>query len=323
MRAVAEGATLDGGTRLLALLLAAYLVLGQPVVGSWSARRQHGRSDSGARRRRYRRTMVLEWSLTAVVLALVLAGPGLALGDLGLSWPRASAYTLVGGLGFLASLGLLVGLRRKVDRGAEVVAPAEVTALLPRTATERRAFARLAVTAGFCEELLYRGFLLAVAVAVAPELGPWRLVLVSGLAFAVAHTYQGVTGMVTAGVLGVAFAVLFLGSGSLLLPVLYHALIDLRLLVLAVRAPRHRHPGSERAGGPGTGRSGARRGAGRSGGAGESGGADGPGGAGGSGGARRSGGAARPGPARSPGLDRGFTPRPGPGSRADSPRGPA
>ena len=306
MRAVAEGATLDGGARLLALLLAAYLVLGQPVVGSWSARRQHGRPDPGARRRRYRRTMVLEWSLTAVALALVLAGPGLALGDLGLSWPRASAYTLVGGLGFLASLGMLVGLRRKVDRGADVVAPAEVTALLPRTAKERRAFARLAVTAGFCEELLYRGFLLAVAVAVAPELGPWRLVLVSGLAFAVAHTYQGVTGMVTAGVLGAAFAVLFLGSGSLLLPVLYHALIDLRLLVLAVRAPRHRHPGPERAG-SGTDRPAARPAGGRP-------------GPGGSGAAGRSG---RSGPARSPGLDRGFTPRPGPGGRADSPRGPA
>jgi hypothetical protein len=41
-------------------------------------------------------------------------------------------------------------------------------------------------------------------------------------------------------VLGAGFAVLFLGSGSLLLPVLYHALIDLRLLVLAVRKPRHR-----------------------------------------------------------------------------------
>ena len=244
MRAVAEGATLAGGIRVLALVLAAYLVLAQPAVGAWSARRQHAATDRGARRRRYRRTAVLEWSLTAAALAVVAAAAGLDLGDLGFRWPRASGYTLVGGLGFLLSLGLLVGLRRKVDRGAELVAPPEVGALLPRTARERRAFAGLAVTAGFCEELLYRGYLLAVVVAIAPGLGPWRLVLVSGLAFAVAHTYQGVGGMLTAGVLGSAFAVLFLGSGSLLLPVLYHALIDLRLLVLAVRPPRHRHPGT-------------------------------------------------------------------------------
>jgi membrane protease YdiL (CAAX protease family) len=252
MRAVAEGATLAGGVRVLALLLAAYLVLGQPVVGWWSARRQHRATDRNARRRRYRRTMILEWSLTAVALALVLAAPGLDLGDLGLHWPRASAYTLVGALGFLVSLGLLAGLRRRVDRGADIVAPAEVGALLPRSAKERRTFTGLALTAAVCEETLYRGFLLAVAVAVAPELGPWRLVLISALAFAVAHTYQGVAGMLTAGVLGAGFAVLFLGSGSLLLPVLYHALIDLRLLVLAVRTPRHR---ADAGPGPGPARS--------------------------------------------------------------------
>jgi membrane protease YdiL (CAAX protease family) len=240
VRAVAEGATLTGGVRVLALLLAAYLVVGQPVVGAWSARRQHRDRGRDARRRRYRRTTRLEWALTALALALVLAAPGLDLGDLGFAWPRASAYTVVGAVGFGLSVLLLIGLRRRVDRGTTVVAPAEVGALLPRTAAERRSFTALALTAGCCEEVLYRGFLLAVVVAVAPGLDPWRLVLVSALAFAVAHTYQGVVGMLTAAVLGAGFAVLFLGTGSLLLPVLLHALIDLRLLVLSVRTPRHR-----------------------------------------------------------------------------------
>jgi membrane protease YdiL (CAAX protease family) len=266
MRAVAQGATLAGGVRVLVLLLAAYLVLGQPVVGWWSARRQHRDRDRDARVRRYRRTIRLEWALTALALALVLAAPGLDLGDLGFAWPRASAYTVVGVVGLALSLALLVGLRRRVDRGAPVLAPAEVGVLLPRTAAERRSFGLLALTAGCCEEVLYRGFLLAVVAAEAPGLGPWRLVLVSALAFAVAHTYQGVIGMLTASVLGGGFAVLFLGSGSLLLPVLLHALIDLRLLVLSVHTPRHR---------------------------------------------------ARPGVAPT------FSPRPPPGARADSPRGPA
>jgi uncharacterized protein len=266
MRAVAEGATLVGGVRVLVLLLAAYLVVGQPVVGAWSARRQHRDTAKDARVRRYRRTTRLEWALSVLALVLVLAAPGLDLGDLGFAWPRASAYTLVGAVGFALSVLLLVGLRRRVDQGAPVAATAEVGALLPRTAAERRSFGVLALTAGGCEELLYRGFLLAVVVAEAPGLGPWRLVLVSALAFAVAHTYQGVVGMLTAGVLGGGFAVLFLGTGSLLLPVLLHALIDLRLLVLSVRTPRHR---------------------------------------------------------AGPGVAPTFSPRPPPGARADSPRGPA
>lgn len=247
---LAEGATLDGAVRVLAVLLAAYLVLGQPVVGTWSHERfRRAVTDPRARLRRYRRTAAVEWALVAVGLALVVAAPGLALGDIGVRWPRLSAYTVVGAVGLALSVVLLVGLRRRVDRGVQVLAPAEVSALLPRTAAERRAFAGLAVTAGVCEEVLYRGVLLALAAALLPGLTAWRLVVVSALAFAVAHTYQGVAGMLTAGVLGGSLAVLLLGSGSLLLPVLYHVLVDLRVLVLAVdrRRPRHRAtPGQNR-----------------------------------------------------------------------------
>jgi len=242
VRAVAEGASLDGAARVLAILLAVHLVLLQPVVGTWSHQRfRRAEADPGARLRRYRRTAAVEWTLAAVSLALVAAAPGLDLADIGVRWPRPSAYTVVGAVGLALSVGLLLGLRRRIDRGAQVVAPAEVTALLPRTPAERRAFAGLAVTAGVCEELLYRGVLLAIAVALLPGLSPWRLVLVSALAFAVAHTYQGVAGMLTAAVLGGSLAVVYLGSGSLLLPVLYHVLVDLRVLVLAVDRPRHRH----------------------------------------------------------------------------------
>ncbi|HZB50184.1 MAG TPA: CPBP family intramembrane glutamic endopeptidase [Mycobacteriales bacterium] len=241
MRAVADGASLAGVVRVLAVLLVIYLVLVQPLVGAWSHSRFRAAFDPGARLRRYRRTAAIEWTLVAAALALVAGAPGLDLGDLGMRWPRASAYTAVGAVGLLLSLVLLVGLRRRVDRGVEVVAPAEVSALMPGTAAERRAFAGLAVTAGVCEEVLFRGVLLAVAAALAPGLDPWRLVLVSALAFAVTHTYQGLAGMLTSFVLGGSLAVLFLGSGSLLLPVLYHVLVDLRVLVLAVDRPRPRH----------------------------------------------------------------------------------
>jgi uncharacterized protein len=242
VRAVAEGVSLDGAARVLAILLAVHLVLAQPVVGTWSHQRfRRADADPRARLRRYHRTTAVEWALVALSLALVAVAPGLDLADLGVRWPRPSAYTVVGAVGLALSAGLLFGLRRRVDRGVQVVAPAEVGALLPRTPAERRAFAGLAVTAGTCEEVLYRGVLLAVAGALLPGLTPWRLVLVSALAFAVAHTYQGVAGMLTAAVLGGSLAVLYLGSGSLLLPVLHHVLVDLRVLVLAVDRPRPRH----------------------------------------------------------------------------------
>jgi membrane protease YdiL (CAAX protease family) len=246
MRAVAEGVDLAGAVGFVAALLAAYLVVGQAVVGGWSQRRFRRTlgHDPRARLLRYRRTVLLEWSAVAASLLLVAAAPGLDLADIGVRWPRltggAAPYTVVGGLGLVLSAALLAILRRRVEQGAEVVAPGEVVALLPRTIRERRAFAAVAVTAGVCEETLYRGVLLALAGALRPEPSPARLIVLSAVAFGLAHNYQGGAGVVVTAVLGACLTVLYLGSGSLLLPVLYHVLVDLRVLVLAADRPQHR-----------------------------------------------------------------------------------
>jgi membrane protease YdiL (CAAX protease family) len=256
MTAVAAGAHLEGGLRLLAVLFAGYLVLGQPLLGGWSQarfRRTQG-TDPRALVRRYRRTVLVEWSLVGVALALVAAAPGLDLADIGLRWPRLAGggapYTIVGIAGLGPSVLLLAVLRRRVDRGAAVTAPAEVLALLPRTTRERRAFAGVAVTAGICEETLYRGVLLGLVTALAPAPSPVRLALLSAAAFGLAHSYQGYLGMLATAALGGCLAVLYLGSGSLLLPALYHLLVDLRVLILAVGqhgSGRHAAPDPRRA----------------------------------------------------------------------------
>jgi uncharacterized protein len=91
------------------------------------------------------------------------------------------------------------------------------------------------VTAGVCEEWLYRGFFLAVVAALAGGLQTWLLVVVAAVAFGLAHFYQGAVGILTTGVLGGVMAALYLQTGSLLLPVLLHAAIDLRFLLVPSR----------------------------------------------------------------------------------------
>jgi membrane protease YdiL (CAAX protease family) len=109
-------------------------------------------------------------------------------------------------------------------------------ALLPRSRSERHLFALVGVTAGVCEEWLYRGFFLAVVAAVAGGLPDGALVLVAAVAFGLAHAYQGRVGIITTGVLGGVMAAVYLQTGSLLLPVLLHAVIDLRFLLVPARA---------------------------------------------------------------------------------------
>jgi membrane protease YdiL (CAAX protease family) len=108
-------------------------------------------------------------------------------------------------------------------------------ALLPRTRAERRLFTVVGLTAGLCEEWLYRGFLLAVVAALLGGAPTPVLVAVAGVAFGLAHAYQGVAGVLTTGVLGAVLAALYLGTGSLLLPVVLHALVDLRFLLVPAR----------------------------------------------------------------------------------------
>jgi membrane protease YdiL (CAAX protease family) len=116
----------------------------------------------------------------------------------------------------------------------QVTGPGAVLELLPRTPTERRVFAAVALSAGICEELLYRGFVLAVLAAIAPSVGPLWTVVIGAVAFGLAHAYQRSAGMLVTAILGGCLAVLYLGTGSLLLPVAFHVLVDLRVLVLPI-----------------------------------------------------------------------------------------
>jgi membrane protease YdiL (CAAX protease family) len=242
-----------GPAALSAVVVAGYLVVGEPVVGHVLHRRFEGRlrTDDGARRSFYGRLLVLEWGLAVLVLVVWLAAPGVDAAAVGLRWPQAwpgpvavVATVLVLGFVVVSTRTLRSGglaraaaeLRRPGEgRHAEPAVHATL-ALLPRTTAERRLFTLVGVTAGVCEEWLYRGFLLAVVAAVGGGLSTPVLVAIGAVAFGLAHAYQGVAGIVTTGVLGGVMAGLYVGTGSLLLPVVLHALIDLRFLLVPTSA---------------------------------------------------------------------------------------
>lgn len=106
-----------------------------------------------------------------------------------------------------------------------------VRALLPYGRKERQLFGALSVTAGICEEILFRGFLLFYLQEVFGT-ALWVAVAVSSLIFGLCHIYQGVLAVLTTGAFGAAMAILYLFSGSLILPIIVHALLDLRVLLL-------------------------------------------------------------------------------------------
>ncbi|WP_222919939.1 CPBP family intramembrane glutamic endopeptidase [Natrinema sp. SYSU A 869] len=77
----------------------------------------------------------------------------------------------------------------------------------------------------FFEEFLFRAALIGVPAA-GYGLSPWLLAVVSSVAFALGHGMQGSVGIVVTGLLGFILAAVFIVTGSLLVVVIAHYLIN-------------------------------------------------------------------------------------------------
>ncbi len=212
---------------LSVLLILAIVV---PLLGVWDFRRlmrwiEEGRAD--AKMKTYRWILMLEWGMTIGMLAWYFAA-GKDLGDLKFvsfyqGWEWAGVGLGLGAVGFLVwQMRSVMGNSKKLAEISENMG--ELKALVPQTLQERRAFVQVSITAGICEEIIYRGLLMIV---LAPVLGMWQAVALSSLIFGLGHVYQGFEGVVKTTLVGLALALLALFSGSLLVPIIVHAVIDL------------------------------------------------------------------------------------------------
>jgi membrane protease YdiL (CAAX protease family) len=81
------------------------------------------------------------------------------------------------------------------------------------------------LSAGFCEEFLYRGFLFSVLAAAGA--GKASRLVIASLAFGLAHCYWGPWGMAWTAVLGFTLGLAVLWRGNVWPAVLAHTLLDL------------------------------------------------------------------------------------------------
>jgi CAAX protease family protein len=190
----------------------------------------------GARQRFYLGGALTQWGLTSGVLAL-WAWRGRPWAAMGLG--AGSPLRLGLGFAFVAVvIGLLALQRRALFARPErfdlvLRQVGSAVPLLPHTAGERQGFTLLAITAGICEEVLYRGYVLWY---VAVWTGPFIAAAISSVLFGVAHLYLDGRSAVRAGIVGALMAVLVLATGSLWPAMLLHAAIDMNSGDLAFRA---------------------------------------------------------------------------------------
>jgi uncharacterized protein len=202
------------------------------------------------RQRMYRKwlreSFLVFGGLSVVLLALVWQYLPLVLADAN-SWDAVvgmrSAFAQGGWVSIailaiataLFVVGPIVALylaRGEVTGGdaSELASVGDIQALLPRNRAEVRIGALLSINAGVVEEVLFR---LALPALLYGAFGNALFALVtSALLFGALHAYQGIAGVLGTVFVGALLTVLYVASGTILVPILVHVLIDLRSFVL-------------------------------------------------------------------------------------------
>jgi uncharacterized protein len=153
-------------------------------------------------------------------------------------WSKAADFWLDVGiaLGFWCAVaGMLILMNFLLGKNETQIDA--VKALVPRSAVEMVVWVLLAVTAGFCEEFIFRGYLQRQFLALTgrAELA----VLFQAIIFGLAHLYQGWKGAVAITVYGALFGMLAAWRKSLRPGMMQHAMQDTFSGLVASYALRH------------------------------------------------------------------------------------
>lgn len=221
------------------IALVAVLAVVFPITGRYSYLRFVDRIRRGhkdARPSTYRWTIATEYVLLAAVVVAWWAGarPFVDLGwRLEADWRLAIAVVVTAGV-----LWMLRSQLRAVTSGDTDAVSSFRRALggledfVPHDRHELRWWIALSITAGVCEEVIYRGYLMGILAEVG---GPWLAVPASSVIFGLAHSYQGPKGMARVTLVGLFMAAFYLVTGSLWGPIVVHAVGDVANGIMAHR----------------------------------------------------------------------------------------
>lgn len=178
-------------------------------------------------------TIVMLWSLGTICLIAWLAS-GRDLIGLGLNLPDlAGAQAWRSWLAWAMSLAIclyllsqLLPLRTTDGRKAlsETLSQMQgMDMIMPQTPGEHRRFQLMAISAGWNEEIIFRGFLIGTLTLILPL---WIAALASAAIFIGFHAYQGVSGMLRILPITLVMTVLVVMSNSLWPAIVVHIAAD-------------------------------------------------------------------------------------------------
>jgi len=220
--------------------LALFLAIGLPLWDWYEIPRLKAGTEPRKKVRYYRKIVSALWicALIAVASTGLFTAFSIKLVSGEIRWLQSGSIALkaVEGItvGMLIAIFLpaMFALRSPALRTKAARAAKRLAFLLPSNKEERRWWWLVCITAGVCEEIIYRGFLLHYFHVQPFHLNLTLALVVSSLIFGAGHLYQGALGAVQTALIGFVFGAMFIVTGNLLLPMFVHAILDLRVLAM-------------------------------------------------------------------------------------------
>lgn len=186
-------------------------------------------------------TLAWEWLLAALILwgirlrrvplRQLLGARRPALRDWRDDFLLAAAFWLASSI-VLAALGILFHL-------AHLSTPQKtLMQLAPQNGLELLLWIVLSISAGFCEELVFRGYLLQQFAHLGRSI--FAGIVAASLIFGFAHGYEGASGMIAITIYGALFCLLAIRRGSLRAGMMAHAWHDI-FSGIALMVLKHAH----------------------------------------------------------------------------------
>ncbi|WML55962.1 CPBP family intramembrane glutamic endopeptidase [Neobacillus sp. PS2-9] len=216
----------------------------EPILGyiNFQKFKRKVKTDDKERIKFYKNSINSLWVPTLFILSLV-GFTDLSLEQIGLTsislnteilgkWVIYSAI-IVGIIFGLAILIFIIGYRfnskikNSMDKmKKEESAKNQFDVMMPVTKQEKKLWTLVSLTAGITEEIIYRGLMIFALSYLLPGLSIWFILIFSSILFGLAHTYQGVKGVVRTTLIGLWFSIVYIGIGSIIPLILFHALVD-------------------------------------------------------------------------------------------------
>ena len=195
--------------------------------------------DRNARVLFYRNAIAGQWLLAFLALILLWSSdPDIVTGFLNAQLSAdAVAITGIASIALASQCPLVPWVMQRLRKSPSALRGLyPLRNILPRSAQERQLWVSVAITAGICEEILFRGFLINYAQSVLAMETAGAVALSSAI-FALGHYYQGTANMVRVGLVGVVLGIVFVVTDSIIYCAVLHAILDLGALPLAEIIP--------------------------------------------------------------------------------------